>query len=356
MHRTSPHPVAGPATPLAAGATAWRRQVRLAALLGAALVAGAARAETPGTQPPFARSDAPASAEAGVAALDLDWVDAARARAVPVRLYLPPGASAERPVPLVVFSHGIGGSRRGYSYLGRHWASRGYASLHLQHVGSDRALWTGNLFTLVGRLQNAARDDEAIARVADLRFALDRLLADPVLAPRIDAARIVAAGHSYGANTALLAAGAKVERDGRTVDLADPRIKAAIVISAPPFYGERDPARVLAGIRLPVLHVTATDDVIRIPGYYSGVDDRLALFEATPGPTKVLAVFEGGSHSMFTDRAGTGGATLNPQVKEATRELALAFMNSVFEREDGALSAWPRRFAAILARFNAPQR
>ncbi|MFM8510593.1 MAG: hypothetical protein ACKOCU_09800 [Betaproteobacteria bacterium] len=54
---------------------------------------------------------------------------------------------------------------------------------------------------------------------------------------------------------------------------------------------------------MPTLHITATDDIIRIPGYYSGMGDRLAVFEATGSARKWLAVFEGGSHSMFTDRA-----------------------------------------------------
>ena len=85
---------------------------------------------------------------------DFDWLDPRRQRPVPVRLYWPAGLAADARVPLVVFSHGIGGSRRGYSYLGSHWASHGYASLHLQHVGSDRSLWSGNVFSLVGRLQN----------------------------------------------------------------------------------------------------------------------------------------------------------------------------------------------------------
>ncbi len=49
-------------------------------------------------------------------------------------------------MPLVVFSHGIGGSRQGYSYLGKHWSARGVASLHVQHIGSDAALWRGNPF------------------------------------------------------------------------------------------------------------------------------------------------------------------------------------------------------------------
>jgi len=102
---------------------------------------------------------------------------------------------------------------------------------------------------------------------------------------------------------------------------------------------------------VPSLHVTATEDIIRIPGYYSGADDRVAVFDATGSARKTLAVFSGGSHSMFTDRPGTGGVQLNPQVKEATRELSLAFLNSVFKGDEVALAAWPTQFAGILARF-----
>jgi len=243
---------------------------------------------------------------------DYEWHDASRNRAVPVRLYLPAATAGTRTLPLVVFSHGIGGSRRGYSYLGAYWASHGYASLHLQHVGSDRSLWTGNVFNLVGRLQGAAQEEEAIARVGDLRFALDQLLSHPEVGQRIDAERIVAAGHSYGANTILLALGARIERHGRIIDLAEPRLKAAMLLSAPPFYGETDVARILSGISVPTLHITATEDIIRIPGYYSGADDRIAVFEAIPGGRKVLAVFEGGSHSMFTPAPRTASPSSRP--------------------------------------------
>ena len=34
----------------------------------------------------------------------------------------------------------------------------------------------------------------------------------------------------------------------------------------------------------------------------------MAVFDATGSSRKALAVFSGGSHSMFTDRSGTGGA------------------------------------------------
>ena len=289
----------------------------------------------------------PAAEDEPFDTLDLDWADTRRQRPVPVRLYLPLAGQA---VPLVVFSHGIGGSRRGYSWLGQHFARHGIAGLHLQHVGSDRDLWTGSIFSVIGRLQDAAQDSEAIHRAQDLRFALDTLLTSE-LAPRVDASRIVAAGHSYGANTTLLASGARVEREGRVVALRDERVRAAIVISAPPFYGEAEPRKVLQAVTVPSLHVTCTEDIIRIPGYYSGSQDRVAVFDATGSTRKWLAVFAGGSHRMFTDRSGSGGVTLNPQVKEATRALALAFLQTVFDGDDAGLRLWPQRHAAILARF-----
>lgn len=130
-----------------------------------------------------------------------DWFDSQRQRRVPAKLYLPATNATVGSVPLVVFSHGIGGSREGYSYLGRYFAAHGFASLHVQHVGSDRQLWFGNPFALTARLGAAAQDSEALHRVQDLRYSLDKVLAVQEGA-LFDTRRIAAAGHSYGANTA----------------------------------------------------------------------------------------------------------------------------------------------------------
>lgn len=282
------------------------------------------------------------------------WEDTGRDRSVPAKLYLPAGPKlGAGPVPLVVFSHGIGGSMDGYSYLGRYFAAHGYASLHVQHVGSDRQIWRGNPLTLVSRLSDAAKDTEALNRVKDVKFALDRLLSDPV-GTVIDARRLVAAGHSYGANTTMLLAGAKVDINGSTVSVKDPRFGAAILISAPPFYGLGDPLKILSGIDVPTLHITATADDIQIPGYSSGVKDRLALYQATGAATqaaKVLAVFKDGSHSIFTDRMGTGGVALNPQVKVATRQLALAFLTWLHAKDIASLEQWSGQNAMLLSKF-----
>jgi predicted dienelactone hydrolase len=330
----------------------------LAVLAGSALLAGwASRASTPApTIDDARRSPAPGQriARDGFAFVEFDWTDPTRGRPVPVRLYVPADAPAGG-LPLVLFSHGLGGSRRGYSYLGSHFARNGMASLHVQHIGSDRALWGGSPLALAARLQAAARDSEALDRVADLRFALDRLLAngaDLALPTAIDRSRIVVAGHSYGANTALLASGARVQRDGREIVLRDERLRAAILISAPPFYGEGALEPILRPLQLPTLHVTATGDDIQVPGYFSSYTDRVAVFEAIGSQPKALAVFQGGSHSIFTDRALTGGAELNPRVKTATQELTLAFLRSVLEGRDDALTGWPTRHRDILARFD----
>jgi predicted dienelactone hydrolase len=285
-----------------------------------------------------------------VQVVGFEWTDAQRGRDVPVRLYLP--AKAAEPVPLVVFSHGIGGSRHGYSYIGSHLAANGYASLHLQHVGSDNRLWRGNPIELLGRLRGATTEAEALARAQDLTFALDRALADPSLASRIDPNRIAAAGHSYGANTVLLAAGARVP--GKPV-LRDERINAVIAISAPPFHGLGNPEPILGGVQLPALHVTAEDDDIRIPGFESGVRDRLALYRATGSTDKQLVVFRDGSHSMFTDRLGTGGSELNPAVKQATRELIVAFLNARWRGQADASGTWVSRHAALLSERFPPE-
>lgn len=287
--------------------------------------------------------------------IDFEWVDSSRNRAVPVRFYAPSQNTFETTaLPLVIFSHGLGGSRTGYSYLARHFARNGVASLHLQHVGSDRNVWGGNVFGLVERIALALQTSESIARVQDLSFALDMIFSSD-LVKHIDKSRIAAAGHSYGANTALLAAGAQVRQNGQFKSFSDKRIRASIAISAPHYYGKEDTLRSLASVSVPSLHITATEDNIRMPGYFSGVQDRLDVFKATGSTMKWLAVFEGGSHSVFTDRIGTGGATLNPKIKLATAELATGFLKTVFQETESVANEWTAKHADIVSKsiFNS---
>jgi predicted dienelactone hydrolase len=284
--------------------------------------------------------------------VDMVWSDAARQRDIPVRLYWPAESGSARPVPLVVFSHGLGGSRAGYSYLGQHWASLGFASLHVQHAGSDRAVWGGgNIFNLIGNLQSAASERQAIDRAKDVSFAITSILASKDYGPQIDPGAIAVAGHSYGANTAMLVGGATVARNGQPMSFRDDRVKALILISAPPFIGEGDMHTILGPIRVPTLHITGTDDIIRVPGHYSDMHDRIAVFDALAGSNKVLTVFKGASHSIFTDRTMPSGPELNAVVKRATRELSGLFLKTVLTgASGGALDVWMQQQAALIER------
>lgn len=277
--------------------------------------------------------------------LDFDWTDEQRQRPVPARLYLP----TEDKGPLVVFSHGIGGSRLGYSYIGWHLAGHGVASLHLQHVGSDRSLWGGNVLQSFDRWRRAISNTEAMARAQDVSFGLNRFAQEDL---PFNVTTVVAAGHSYDANTCLLVAGAKVNDQLALPILLDPRVRAAVLLSTPPFYGVGNLSDTLAPIGLPSLHITTTQDVIKIPGYESPASDRVAVFDAMAGP-KALMVFAQGSHSIFTDRVTSAdGPELNAVVKRGTRDVLLAFVQGVQARQPTAgLQAAAKPHQGALARF-----
>ncbi len=231
-----------------------------------------------------------------------DWADTARNRRVPVKLYYPETGTG---LPVIVFSHGLGGTREGYEYLGRHWASWGYLSVHVQHLGSDDSVWRGlppaDIPPAMRKV--AATPATAIARPLDVRFALDqvtRMNEEPgPLQGRLDLTRVGMAGHSFGGWTTLACVGQTLPvLAGRTSPLADSRIKAAISMSAP--APKRDPQKALAGIKVPLMHMTGTLD--DSPVGDTKASERRIAFDAISGPEQYLVTFLGGDHMVFSGR------------------------------------------------------
>ncbi len=70
-----------------------------------------------------------------------DWHDSERNRDIPIKIYLPTTGTA--PFPVVIFSHGLGGSREAATYLGSYWSQHGYLCIFVQHAGSDTGVWIG---------------------------------------------------------------------------------------------------------------------------------------------------------------------------------------------------------------------
>ena len=257
-----------------------------------------------------------------------------------------------------------GGSRRGYSYFGSHLADSGIASLHPQHVGSDNALWLGNPLRLTERLQSAAKETEARSRALDIRFSLDQMLSSE-LAGLIDSSKIAVAGHSYGANTAMLVSGARVTTtEGEMADLRYRRIRSTILISAPPIQDQGAIEEVFGAVKIPTLHITSLGDTINLPGYRSTVADRLAIFRAMTGSPRTLAVFNTGGHSIFTDRTTRSGPEISTRVKSATRELSTIFLREWLieqptitqntRKTSSDLDQWLTRHKELLDQFILP--
>jgi dienelactone hydrolase len=235
-----------------------------------------------------------------------DWQDTVRNRNIPVKIYYP-ALENKKPVAcaVIIFSHGLGGNREGYEYLGRHWASRGYISVHLQHIGSDDAVWKGNSQTMK-KMRRAAMDPmNALNRVVDVRFAIDRLEAmnktDKIFQGMFDINRIGVAGHSFGANTAMMIAGQKAAVNiGLDKSLADPRVKAAIAMSAPVPKIKSKLDKVYSGIGIPVMHMTGTKD--DSPVSETKAAERRLPFDHTTASDQFLIIFKDGDHMIFSGR------------------------------------------------------
>ncbi len=259
-----------------------------------------ARAEEPKTYPP------PASSLV-VADLKLDWHDPQRDRAVPVKIYFPKEGAG--PFPVILFSHGLGGSRDGYEYLGRHWAGCGYVSVHLQHLGSDDRVWKDlPPAERAKAMQRAAANlSNALNRPPDGQFAIDqveKLNADKTspLKGRLDLKAIAIAGHSFGGYTTLALAGQTfVLPLGLTKHYDEPRIKAAIQMSAPAPANRRELDQTFASITIPVMHLTGTKDFLEMLPQTTAADRRIPFDHMNHAET-CLVIFNDGDHMIFSGR------------------------------------------------------
>ncbi|MFO0876412.1 MAG: hypothetical protein U0840_03485 [Gemmataceae bacterium] len=243
-----------------------------------------------------------------VETLLLDWKDGKRDRVVPVKVYLPRKLAG--PMPVVLFSHGLGGSREGYGYLGKHWASHGYVCVHLQHVGSDESVWKGKANAMEEMRKAAKVPSNAVARPLDVRFVLDQLTkandeAGP-LRGKLDLEKVGLAGHSFGAFTTLASAGQGfVTPLGKTLTLTEPRLKAAIAMSPNAPARRSDLKKVFAPIKIPIFHMTGTkDDGVTITE--TKPIDRRIPFDHIAAGDQYLLIFQDGDHMVFSGRGQTG--------------------------------------------------
>jgi len=310
-----------------------------------ALPCAAAQASGPAAAP-YKKAAGPCEVDT----LLIDWKDGKRDRDVPLKLYFP--SSGAGPFPLVLFSHGLGGSRQGYEYLGRHWASHGYVCVHLQHKGSDEEVWKGKKNALEEVRKAVRTPGNALSRAGDVAFAIDQLGGlnrEGKLKGRLDLQKLGLAGHSFGAQTTLTAAGqAFIGPLGGSLRRPEPRLKAAVAMSPAPQAGKIDRKKAYAGVKVPVFHLTGTRDGGMVITETKPADRRVPYDHIASGP-QYLLVLEGGDHMVFAGVVrGLRGRERDPRFRDLIRMSTTAFWDAHLKGDPGAREWLTAEFKKVL--------
>lgn len=262
-------------------------------------------------------------------------------------------------LPVILLSHGQGysnhlSSLNGYAPLANFWAAHGFVVIQPTHLSSstlslDPATPGGPL-----HWRSRAEDMTRILGRLDVIEA-----AVPQLLGRLDHDKVAVAGHSMGGHTASLLLGARLTDpdDGTEVNLAEPRIKAGVLLAAPgrggdavtefvaenySFFSTMDfskmttPTLVVAGDKDASTHLT-----VRGPDWHA---DPYFL---SPGPKSLLTLFDA-EHGL----GGVSGYDVaettdeNPERVAAVQRLTWAYLRTELHPGD---SAWQAARDALTA-------
>ena len=263
-------------------------------------------------------------------------------RVIPLKMYYPLNHALTN-LPLIVWSHGLGGSIDGAAFISRYLCSHGYVVLHVQHAGTDSSLWEGkpgHPWDIIKALTIPRSD--SLARFGDVPFVLDNLqdwLADhEEIAPLIDLNTIGMSGHSFGAMTTQVLLGQQFpDEQGILQDYSDPRFKAGVLYSPVPAFhltGEL-PDRIYGGIDRPMFHMTGTDDSSPVEGF--GYERRLAVYDHSVKAEKMLMILKDGDHMVYNGSRGKLGQNPNRAKHENIIKLAaLAYWDAKLKGDKSA--------------------
>ncbi|GAA1953033.1 alpha/beta hydrolase family protein [Kitasatospora viridis] len=262
-------------------------------------------------------------------------------------------------LPVVLLSHGHGPSHHlsslhGYAPLAEHWAAHGFAVVQPTHLDSRTLHLPADTPGAPLHWRSRAQDmTRVLDRLDEVRAAL------PGFDGRLDPERVAVAGHSMGGHTASLLLGARLTDpdDGSEADLADPRIKAGVLLAAPgrggdaltaataeryPFFLTTDfstmstPALVVVGDRDASAHLTV-----------SGPSWHTDPYTLSPGPKSLLTLF-GAEHGL----GGISGYDVaettdeDPARVADVRRFTTAYLRTALDPDD---NSWPAACAALAA-------
>ncbi|HUO09656.1 MAG TPA: hypothetical protein VM008_15205, partial [Phycisphaerae bacterium] len=269
------------------------------------------------------------------------WQDEKRGREVPVLICYPKdlGVNGEK-TPVIVFSHGLGGSRETYRTYGEVWGRAGYVVIFPQHHGSDTAVIGHGMIEMMagkGDLQ------PFLERVGDVHFVIDQVARMNegkmegkeygVFAGHLDLGRIGMSGHSFGAITTQAIVGQRYG-PAEGMGLADSRVKAGIVMSGSGSK-ELDQDKAFESVKVPMFYLTGTEDKLGM----IGGGTRRSPFDHSKGGDAYLLNLTGGNHMTFAPFGRAAGDASRQKFQPLIQELTTAFWDA-YLRGDAKAKGW----------------
>lgn len=278
-----------------------------------------------------------------------EWFDDARHnRKISYKVYCPT-ETGKGPFPVIIWSHGLGGSRDGAGFISRFISSHGYIIVHTQHPGTDSSLWEGK----PGHPWDVIRATHiprsaTLQRLKDVPFVLSKL-STLDCAPLMDMTRVGMSGHSFGAMTTQVMAGQRRGFGKHIYSLFQNIFKAAIAYSPSPNLKKKGhaPTDFYGGIQIPLLMMTGTDDDSPLENF--GYKDRLEVFDYSGGPDQHLLVLDHGDHMVYNGSRGKLDANPKRNVHEdIIKIISLAFWDGYLKDDhiakrwltDGSVQTW----------------
>ena len=230
--------------------------------------------------------------------------------------------------PIIVFSHGNGGSRHQNTFWCDYVSSHGYIIVSADHTGN-----AGVTFFKEGwvPMQAGERANSATDRPRDMTFLLDQMLpwnegADARFTAKMDRSRPCAAGMSFGSMTAV-----------RVAEL-DPRFKSVIAMSGA--YPQQ------TNLKIPTLWMLGTED--RTIGTVGNGIVR-GHHEKHEGPSYLLELKNGG-HYSFTDMGKLNPGFGDGFGKGARRDGGAEFQFTAVETTYAIVNSYSTAFLQVYSK------
>jgi predicted dienelactone hydrolase len=270
----------------------------------------------------------PGAGKLGIATIEkLDLEDTKRGKTLQLRITYP---RQKGPYPVLVFSHGLWGTRNGYRPLVTFWSAHGYVCIQADHADS-RAL---------GRMDRTRAFLQWSQRPRDVSFIFDSLAAieakAPALKGKLDKTRIGVGGHSYGAHTSQLIGGATAR--GRS--FKDKRVRCVLLLS-PQGRGALFGENAWKTMTTPSLVLTGSRDGDPFGDKRKTPEWRLDPYKLGPGPDKYMVWIEDAHHGLggITGVNWRGAGPKNDDHVKIVQLAGLALFDA-YVKENAAAKKW----------------